>query len=313
MSTSINLFEQSPSDLTPHIRDLKFTEEGHRYDDERGKTYTSVTTLIEKPFPKFDRMYWATIKARERGISPKQILDEWDKITADSHVRGNEKHNFIENAINATTDNRMVRVHQLGLNFGKETTLEEFIDNPIKDRMPSIYNAIMSILKAGYKMFAEKQVYWAEFGIAGTIDLLFVRDDGTFVILDWKTNKDRLMFESGYFRKDKKGNRFGQWVRKLEYANDPIPYIEKCKGNKYTLQLSMYAYLCELWGLKCRRLGLYHIREGYPLTTESGFHVALDPYYPGHELTLNVDFHEIKYMKDACSRIIDAHVNNQFN
>ena len=53
---------------------LYFKEEGHKYNDSLGNSYTSVTTLIHDNYvPKFNKKYWLHKKARELGISEKTV------------------------------------------------------------------------------------------------------------------------------------------------------------------------------------------------------------------------------------------------
>ena len=48
---------------------LTFVEEGHKYFDSMGNTYTSTTTLLHHYVKPFDKDYWLKKKAKELGIS----------------------------------------------------------------------------------------------------------------------------------------------------------------------------------------------------------------------------------------------------
>jgi hypothetical protein len=77
------------------------------------------------------------------------------------------------------------------------------------------------------------------------------------------------MFKSGYFKKVKigkdyiKSNNFIDTNNRLKY---PLDNIADCKGMKYTLQLSTYAYIMELWGYKLipNGLSICHLRPDMP-------------------------------------------------
>ena len=79
---------------------LYFKEEGHKYSDSLGNSYTSVTTLIHDNYvPKFNKKYWLHKKAKELGISEKQLEAQWKAITDEACSRGTATHNGIEDAI----------------------------------------------------------------------------------------------------------------------------------------------------------------------------------------------------------------------
>ena len=54
---------------------LYFDEGPHKYTDSNGNEYISVTTIIGNYCPKFDVKYWAHRKAREQGVSEKEIIN----------------------------------------------------------------------------------------------------------------------------------------------------------------------------------------------------------------------------------------------
>ena len=60
---------------------LTFQEEGHKYFDDFGNTYKSVTTLLHDYAPKFDKDYWLKKKAKELHISEKKLEEQWNTIT----------------------------------------------------------------------------------------------------------------------------------------------------------------------------------------------------------------------------------------
>ena len=60
---------------------LTFVEDGHKYFDSMGNTYTSTTTLLHHYVKPFDKDYWLKKKAKELGISEKKLEAQWATIT----------------------------------------------------------------------------------------------------------------------------------------------------------------------------------------------------------------------------------------
>ena len=78
---------------------LYFQENGHKYTDSYGSEYVSVTTIIGNYAPKFDKNYWLHKKARELGISEKELSKRWQDITDEACTRGSATHNGLEDGI----------------------------------------------------------------------------------------------------------------------------------------------------------------------------------------------------------------------
>lgn len=242
-------------------KQITFNEELHRYTDEDKNVYTSVTTLIDKYAPKFDKEKWSSYIAEKTGLTQQQVKDNWDKITEDACKRGSVEHKLIEDSANSAIEKSKLfttaTVKLAGVEF-TNVNLDVLAQSELAKKYPEIYVYLKGKILEGYKLYVEKRTYSYEHLVAGTIDCLLVKGK-QFIIVDWKTNKDELKFVSGYYKKVN-GIKTTQWVDKKEYLFKPINYLENCKGVKYTLQLSLYAYILELWGLQCIGLVLYHIR-----------------------------------------------------
>lgn len=78
---------------------LYFQEDCHKYTDSYGNEYISVTTIIGNYAPKFDKNYWLHKKARELGISEKELSKRWQDITNEACTRGSATHNGLEDGI----------------------------------------------------------------------------------------------------------------------------------------------------------------------------------------------------------------------
>lgn len=307
----------------------------HKYTDDEGLVYTSVTTVIDKYKPKFNKRYWSMYVAlRDNGFKvipdngkfkgitvdgfyrsldslynnhltnfeTKLVLNKWDKLTEVACDRGNKIHDFLEDSINISKDDVEANTNDLiqpalqnvlkELNIDCFKTQHDLDKTTLKGTYPEIYNRLLMYIKMGCTLFAEKRIYSTTYQIAGMIDVLVVKGK-KFCIVDWKTNKDILLFNSGYFKKKKIGNDYvktSEFIPKKEYFYAPLGNIELCKGMTYTLQLSLYAFIMELWGYKLVENGLeiFHIREG-----------------------LRPKLLKIAYKKDAVQKMLTHHLSKQ--
>lgn len=312
--------------LIPKGRQIFFNEEAHKYTDDLNNNYISVTTLIHKYVNEFNKEEIA--KACERiGKNPnhkdylkyknksaKQILKEWELETKRACDKGTDKHNFLENAVKSSsgynkTDSGYIQDQIYTIddiidrhNYGK-LNLDYFIETGINEKYPQIFAVIKHFVGKGYNIYSEIGVYSFQYLVSGLIDILFVKGD-EFVILDWKTNKAPIRFESGFYKKDRYNNLTDEYVLKEEYFKAPLNDLQDSVGNHYTMQLSTYAYLVETFGFKCKGLILCHIRtvnnKKVSFNSDSKF-----------EESEEIKFHKIEYLKENVEKMLgDYAVNN---
>lgn len=103
--------------------------------------------------------------------------------------------------------------------------------------------------------------------IAGQVDLIEDLGNKTINIWDFKTNKELAKYS-------KYGNKM---LKHLWYLDD-------CNYNVYTMQLSIYGYLCELKGLKVNKLIILYINRE----------------------TKKIEQHECKYRKSEVIEMFNA-------
>lgn len=252
-------------------RKISFNEDLHRYTDEDNNEYTSVTSLIKRYEKPFDENYWAKKKADEAGLPTEVVKQNWKDIREYSANKGTIEHKLLEDSINKSNNNQDFKFDsttyrerspfkdRIGFIEINSTNLEVLANSPLGRKYPEIYKFLEGFILQGWTLMAEKRVYWYDFLIAGTIDCLLLKGK-EFMIVDWKTNKDKLKFESGYYKKIG-GVKSDQWVSTNDFFKPPISALSFCKGNIYTLQLSLYSYILELWGFKCVNLFLFHIKS----------------------------------------------------
>lgn len=275
---------------------LFFEEEGHKYNDSFGNEYLSVTTLIHDYYNHFDADYWAHKKAREQGKSEKAIKAEWERIKNEACARGTKTHNGIEDAIKDVSKFKEAIKYLTESSSGRVITIADIpnlIPQPLDiekfkeatdNKYSEIYRVFEFYINKGYTIYSEIGAYLMDYLISGTIDIFCYRPTD-FVILDWKTNRDGLKFEAGYYKKDKStipNQLTNEWVHQHNKKMlPPVAHLADCNGMHYSLQLSMYAIMAEIiLGIPCCGLGLCHIgspwvlnKYGQPYRDVEGYHV----------------------------------------
>ena len=294
-------------------RKLFFNEEKHSYTDERGIKYTSMTTILGKYEDEFNtkemarkvsRKYWNKRGHKYYRMTPLQIEEKWKQINKEACDKGNTKHNYFEmciknaNGYNKSANGIYINDYIYTIDdildnhdFGK-VNIDYFKDSKIDERYPEIYNVLAYHANNDWDIYAEVGVYNPNLIVSGLIDV-FMKKGNLFRILDWKTNKRKLLFEAGYYKRDQFGNETEEFIptphKKLKA---PLDNIEEAAGNIYTLQVSGYAWLVEQFGLKLDKLFLAHIRD---IKDENGENKEI------------VDFYPITYLKQDVERMFYHH------
>ncbi len=202
------------SQKNKHERDdrISFDEKTHTYYiDESSEGVTSVTTLIHHHFPKFDADKILS-KMKDKSIkypnmTDSQIKDVWNNNGKNASQNGTKMHKMIENFYNGIRNNP---------NDEKAKEFKHFLN---------FHNDIIKDVYEAYR--TEWSVFDGELELAGQIDMLYKKKDGTYAIYDWKRVKDI-----------KKDNSFESGLGKL-YNLCHCNYIH------YSLQLNIYKRLLE--------------------------------------------------------------------
>tara|TARA_B100001093_G_scaffold384215_1_gene369931 strand:- start:7105 stop:7872 length:768 start_codon:yes stop_codon:yes gene_type:complete len=209
-----------------HVNDdnITFKEEGHEYTVNGNKGYTSVTTWIHSLFDTFDAdkiiqnmmnsSSWP--KNKYYGMSKNEIKQQWDKNRDESSSAGTKLHYDIE------------------CKYNKNTVVNDSIEYSYFLKFYHDYTHLEP-----YR--TEMLVYYEELKLAGSIDMIFRRDDQTLEIYDWKRTKEIV-----------KTNKWNKWI-KSEY----IDYIPDTNYWHYALQLNTYKYiLIKKYGMQVGNLYL---------------------------------------------------------
>jgi hypothetical protein len=264
-----------------------FDEAAHKYNDDLKTEYTSATTFIKEFEKEVDWDYWKKKKADERNITVADIEREWKAKTDKALIRGNEIHNALEDAVNDVNKEvgyDTAKVLPIGnISYSKlYDTIASLRTKDIFLKYAKIRVYLEKLIENGYVLFAEYRLYRPEFGIAGTVDLMAVKSND-IIIIDWKTNKHPMLFVSGYFKKRKIGNitvTTNQFIPTLDSMKPPISHLPSCIGVKYSLQLSIYAYMLSFYGFNIKGLVLFHIKRNEALQQEEVFSYNLKNYNP---------------------------------
>lgn len=271
---------------------IYFKESTHVYTNEVGNRYISATTIIGKYEHKFSDKQNEIARAcakigrnpnhpkyrKYKGKTASQILAGWDKTREDACALGNSKHDYLERSVKGASGFYDVFGSKYGGSSNPDTqvrlyTIEDVIDNPdsgklnldyfrakgVHEKYPKIYNILVGFVREGWRVYSEVAVFDPHYLISGLIDILLVKGD-KFIILDWKTNRHDVRFEAGYWDKDNDGNVIG-YKPNDEKFRYPLHELALSTGNKYSLQLSLYAYLTERFGLTHVTNILCHIRH----------------------------------------------------
>jgi ATP-dependent exoDNAse (exonuclease V) beta subunit len=203
----------SVKNVHPRDADIIFDPIPHIYTVCGEKGYTSVTTWVHQHFEHFDadkiidkmmkggKMEDPTYKYY--GMTREQIKEKWDVNRDNASGFGTKMHADIEDYYNdLPVDNSSIEF--------------EYFKNFVKD-FPE--------LKA-YR--TEWMVYWEEYKISGSIDMIFENPDGTILIYDWKRCK-----EISYENYNK-------------YLKTPcVNHLPDTNFWHYSLQLNMYKTILE--------------------------------------------------------------------
>ena len=270
---------------------VKFDKEKHKYYNDKGEEYISVSTLVNLCKPKFDSDYWSKYKAIEKYCKNYladgenafkrfkskvtkeninelyslcnnniinslriEILTEWDKKRNDACEKGTAFHENKEKEI----------IGDVGV-MTESGFLPHTIPNEDLQLTPGIYT--------------EVRLWSHKYKIAGTTDKIILYPDfKTFDIDDHKTNKkiDLRGFQ----------NKNG-FYEKLNY---PLNHLENCNYIIYSLQISIYAFLLEQFGYKLKTSKFTHYQDILDLSGNI-IEVKETPYY-------------IKYLKEDVIKLI---------
>jgi hypothetical protein len=188
---------------------LTFEEEKHKYYVESKPIKISVSGLISNFYEHFNSKEIAPFSAAKEGVTEEEILKRWQDINLESRERGHRVHNFGE-------------LYQFNKNLKPSCPQEKAIVK-FWEELPEHIIPVA----------AELRMYHFTYLFAGTADIiLFDTKTQTYIIADYKTNKD-------LFKNYKGKTMIGPFSH---FLDNPL--------NHYVIQLSYYQLLLEQLGVK---------------------------------------------------------------
>jgi ATP-dependent exoDNAse (exonuclease V) beta subunit len=222
--------------INTHPRDVNvnFTEETHTYTIGDGsKKYTSTTTFIHTLFEQFnaDKVITNMMMSKKWGSSKyygktrEEIKLEWSSKAKRSSSDGSGLHYYIEMFMNQNVDNP---THLTLLEMYETQNREEFID-VYETKEWSYFLQFVSNFPDLKPYRTEWMIYDEECSIAGSIDMVYINDDGTLSIYDWKRCMS-IDKTSGW-------NKYG--------IEECVSHLPDTNFWHYSLQLNIYKKILE--------------------------------------------------------------------
>lgn len=224
------------SDLTfAQDRLISFEEESHTYNVIGAGEMRPVSTVIGLFFPPFDAETASLRKCKGDSVEAAKLREQWESKGSLASQAGTFLHKQIENFLNDNTEPQSFKC-DVEYN-GKYLQLNKRIDISKEWSFFKAFDATTD-----YHPFrTEWCIYDKDARMAGTVDLICSRADGTYELYDWKrSNKvnphERSQWSSG--------------INGLEHLTDT-------SYSHYCLQQNLYRYMLEKnYGIKISRMNL---------------------------------------------------------
>jgi len=189
---------------------IQFSDSDHTYLIDKKNKAVSVTELIGRYFPKFDKEFWANKESIKTGKPKNEILKKWDDLGKKARDLGTELHEQIENFYNSK---EYIRSKELDKFF-------KFHKNHIQDKYKPH--------RTEWRIFDEYK------NLAGTVDMVYEKENGELFIFDWKRSK-KIINSDGSIEKN---NPF-------ENGLNGLSHLPSSDYVKYCLQQNIYKHILE--------------------------------------------------------------------
>ena len=224
--------------LNAHPRDarIQFEEASHTYTIDGARTgWTSCTGFLHCFFPAFDEdaviakmmasSRWTTNKYY--GQTAEQIKAGWEAKRNASSTAGTRMHLDIEHFYNALPA-AGEKMKSTDVSAGETAMCEVDGWTPAGGPEWDYFKAYQQTHGAQFEPFrTEWLVFDEEHKVAGSVDMVYKKSDGTLAIYDWKRTEELKMenrFESGF---------------------GPLAHLPNVNYWQYSLQLNVYRYIIE--------------------------------------------------------------------
>lgn len=257
---------------------ITFTEANHNYTIGDGKTkFISTTTFIHTLFAPFDADNVITIMmsgkkwptSKYYGMTREEIKREWSNKARQSSSDGTGLHQFVELFMNQSQCESSPSQYT-------HRELLEMYENVNKEQFSEIYNTrewdhflhFVSNYPDLKPYRTEWMIYDEECKIAGSIDMVYINEDGTLSIYDWKRC---LTIEktSGW-------NKYG--------IEECVNHLPDTNFWHYSLQLNIYKNILEKnYGVEISQLFLVKL---HPDNKSGSFELIKLPFLKDEILSL---------------------------
>ena len=203
---------------------IKFQKNGHKYWINDSETNVcSVTTYIKNFFKKFDTQ---------------KIIN--NILKSDKYKNPDYKyHNMLYEQIEKLWSDNSTMSSNAGTDLHED--IEKFYNNLEINNTSIEFKQFLNFYE-DHKTFEIYRTEWLIFNedlkISGSVDAVFINEDGTLSIYDWKRSKD-IKYDSD------------------EYGDYPLEYLPNTNFYHYSLQLNMYKNILErCYGFKIKDMFL---------------------------------------------------------
>ena len=189
---------------------IQFNDSDHTYLIDKKNKAVSVTELIGRYFPKFDKEFWANKESIKTGKPKNEILKKWNELGKKARDLGTGLHEQIENFYNS-----------------KEYTRSKELDKFFKFHKNHIQDKYQPH-RTEWRIFDEDK------NLAGTVDMVYEKENGELFIFDWKRSK-KIINSDGSIEKN---NPF-------ENGLNGLSHLPSSDYVKYCLQQNIYKNILE--------------------------------------------------------------------
>ena len=217
---------------------IKYHDAPHKYFIGE-QELISGTAFVGMYKEKFDSEGQSVKSAKKRGISVKEMLDEWEFKSNFSRTKGTLLHNYAENY----WQNKIFPIDYVTYEemFG-EGLMKERLSECIRMFEEFYYESRNTLIPIALELVVGDE----ELGLGGMVDGLFwsVKMNG-LIIIDYKTSKEI--------------NEFSKFRKRMKA---PLNFLHECELVAYSIQLNLYKFIIEKnTNLKILGCFLIHIHE----------------------------------------------------
>lgn len=200
---------------------LYFDKEHEYFDLNSKKELTSVTTVIKKYEPDFDKDLMSKLKGEQLNKSQEEILSLWDLATVSGSEGGSIIHDYLENLWKNKVFEDNISKEILDNNLDKDPIFIKKVYNN-KIAATNFVKSVRSFLKP-----INLEMIVSDGNIAGQIDFFgYDKNKKKYIIIDYKTSKRFRHFSNYYYK-------------------EPVCNLSSCEATKFYLQTYMYKILIE--------------------------------------------------------------------